>query len=94
MRCTPWPYQDLTFQVVLDDNKSHLNIVIRLLYKGRIIKAGMRIRIDLMRIRIDLMRIRILNNKIESPNFSKHIYSFSLISKLKILLIFKSEPKP
>ena len=32
-----------------------------------------------------------LTIKIKSPNFSKHI---SLISKSKILLIFKSEPKP
>ncbi len=32
--------------------------------------------------------------KTKLPNFSKHIYSISLISKSKILLIFKSEPKP
>ena len=35
-----------------------------------------------------------LTIKIKSPNFSKNIYSISLISKSKILLIFKSEPKP
>ena len=49
---------------------------------------------SVLRIRIDRVRIRILDNKKKSPNFSKHIYSISLISKSKILLIFKSEPKP
>ncbi len=34
-----------------------------------------------------------LTIKIKSPSFSKIIYSISLISKSKILLIFKSEPK-
>ena len=34
-----------------------------------------------------------LTIKIKSLNFSKNIYSISLISKSKILLIFKSEPK-
>ena len=52
----------------------------------------MRIRI----LKIWSMRIRILVGsltiKIKSPNFSKHIHSISLISKSKILLIFKSEP--
>ena len=55
-----------------------------------------------MQIRIDRMRIRILSGsnsgsltiKIKSPNFSKHIYSISLIFKSKYFLIFKSEPKP
>ena len=35
-----------------------------------------------------------LTIKIKSLNFSKNIFSISLISKSKILLIFKSEPKP
>ena len=57
-----------------------------------------KIHIHRMRVRIlkiwSSMRIRNLDNKKKSPNFSKHIYSISLISKSKILLIFKSEPKP
>ena len=39
----------------------------------------------------DLTGSESLTIKIKSPNFSKNIYS--LISKSKILLIFKSEPK-
>ena len=47
-----------------------------------------------VRIRIRILRIRgSLTIKIKSLNFSKNIYSISLISKSKILLIFKSEPK-
>ena len=59
----------------------------------------LRIRIDRMRI-LNIWSMQILSGsgsltiKIISPNFSKHIYSISLISKLKILLILKHEPNP
>ncbi len=47
-----------------------------------------------MQIRNDFMRIRILDNKNKITKFFKKYLFYLLISKSKILLIFKSEPKP